>query len=100
MAAVSSIRLLVVWRSPPPSSVTCPSGVTTIAPHPPGPGFPFAAPSANTTTDGSAMPLTLPTLRGGGTATGRITLRSVAPHDHPALPPRGPAAAGRRHAAS
>src|SRR2546427_2774238 len=55
MVAVSSIRLLVVWPAPPPSSVTWPAGVTTIAPHPPGPGFPFAAPSAKTTIGISGM---------------------------------------------
>src|SRR5690606_24659375 len=48
MAAVSSMRLFVVWASPPPSSVTCPSGVTTMAPQPPGPGLPLAAPSLKT----------------------------------------------------
>src|SRR5262245_11458212 len=50
MAPVSSILLLVVASAArPPSSVTTPSGVTTIAPHPPGPGLPLAAPSVKTT---------------------------------------------------
>src|SRR5581483_10137648 len=43
-AAVSSMRLLVVRSSRPPSSVTL-SSVATIAPHPPGPGLPLLAPS-------------------------------------------------------
>lgn len=46
ITAVSSIRLLVVTRSEPPISETLPAGVTEIAPHPPGPGFPELAPSA------------------------------------------------------
>src|SRR5215212_1320571 len=49
MAPVSSMRLLVECSTRPPSSVTCPSGVTTTTPHPPGPGLPLAAPSVNTT---------------------------------------------------
>src|SRR5581483_11027864 len=42
------MRLFVVCGSAPPSSVTWPVGVAMTTPHPPGPGFPFAAPSANT----------------------------------------------------
>src|SRR4051812_20432945 len=48
-AAVYSMRLLVVWPSPPDSStVPAPSAPTTIAAHPPGPGLPLQAPSVQT----------------------------------------------------
>src|SRR3954453_2529243 len=73
-AAVNSMRLLVVWRSPPESSNgsrppgaprvpppapgpgpppesstgSAPSGPTTIAAQPPGPGLPLQAPSVQT----------------------------------------------------
>src|SRR5262245_42858677 len=53
MAPVSSILLLVVIGDALPSSTTRPSGVAMIAPHPPGPGFPLAAPSEKTTIDWS-----------------------------------------------
>src|SRR5437867_9592061 len=49
------MRLLVVCGAPPPSSVNSPVGVTRITPQPPGPGFPFAAPSAKTTIGISGM---------------------------------------------
>ena len=48
IAAVSSMRLLVVCASRPPSSVTPPSGVIATTPQPPGPGLPLAAPSLKT----------------------------------------------------
>ena len=48
-AAVYSIRLFVVCGSQPDSSVLPPSGATTIAAHPPGPGLPLHAPSVQTT---------------------------------------------------
>ena len=41
---VSSIRLLVVWASPPESSLRN-SPYWRMAPHPPGPGLPEQAPS-------------------------------------------------------
>ena len=41
---VSSIRLLVVWASPPESSLRN-SPYCRMAPHPPGPGLPEQAPS-------------------------------------------------------
>ena len=44
MAAISSMRLLVVSRSPPHSSFSCPPDMST-APQPPGPGLPRQAPS-------------------------------------------------------
>ena len=44
MAAVSSMRLLVVAVSPPQISRSC-SPKIRIAPQPPGPGFPRQAPS-------------------------------------------------------
>ena len=44
MTAVSSMRLLVVWASPPESSFLC-SPYIKMAPQPPGPGFPEQAPS-------------------------------------------------------
>src|SRR3954452_6425052 len=48
-AAVYSMRLLVVWPSPPDSSTgSAPSGPTTIAAQPPGPGLPLQAPSVHT----------------------------------------------------
>src|SRR5579871_6361712 len=42
------MRLFVVSESPPPSSVTVPSGVAMMAPQPPGPGLPVHAPSQKT----------------------------------------------------
>ena len=44
IAAVSSMRLLVVRRSPPNSSLVCPPELRN-APQPPGPGLPLQAPS-------------------------------------------------------
>ena len=44
IAAISSMRLLVVSGSPPQSSLRC-SPEIRIAPQPPGPGFPEQAPS-------------------------------------------------------
>src|SRR5574343_1185277 len=44
IAAVSSIRLLVVSRSPPQSSFSC-GPMRRMAPQPPGPGLPLQAPS-------------------------------------------------------
>ena len=44
MTPVSSMRLLVVWASPPESSFLW-APYIRIAPHPPGPGFPEHAPS-------------------------------------------------------
>ena len=44
MAAISSMRLLVVSGSPPCISLRCGPAIST-APQPPGPGFPLQAPS-------------------------------------------------------
>ena len=44
MTAVSSMRLLVVFCSPPESSFSCPI-YSRMAPQPPGPGLPEHAPS-------------------------------------------------------
>src|SRR3979411_399357 len=52
IAAISSMRLLVVWGSPPLSSLTR-SPKARIAPQPPGPGLPEQAPSVWMTTCGS-----------------------------------------------
>src|SRR5712692_7574197 len=49
IAAISSMRLLVVWGSPPLSSLTR-SPKARIAPQPPGPGLPEQAPSVWMTT--------------------------------------------------
>src|SRR6266704_2406648 len=49
MAAINSMRLLVVWASPPLSSRVWPPHCR-IAPQPPGPGLPEQAPSVWTTT--------------------------------------------------
>src|SRR5216117_4001271 len=54
IAAVSSIRLLVVWISPPFNSLTFPPQAR-IAPQPPGPGLPEQAPSVWMMTCGSLM---------------------------------------------
>src|SRR5262245_39412399 len=48
IAPLNSILLFVVCGDPPPSSVTKSSDVTRMAPQPPGPGLPFAAPSVKT----------------------------------------------------
>src|ERR1700720_4395851 len=52
IAAISSMRLLVVWGSPPLSSLTR-SPNARIAPQPPRPGLPEQAPSVWMTTCGS-----------------------------------------------
>src|SRR5258708_30083639 len=52
IAAISYMRLLVVWGSPPLSSLTR-SPNARIAPQPPGPGLPEQAPSVWMTTCGS-----------------------------------------------
>jgi hypothetical protein len=44
IAAISSMRLLVVLSSPPLSSFSCPPNIRMAA-QPPGPGFPEQAPS-------------------------------------------------------
>src|SRR5574343_476681 len=49
MAAVSSMRLLVVSFSPPHSSFSC-GPRRRIAPQPPGPGLPLQAPSVKIST--------------------------------------------------
>ena len=49
MAAISSMRLLVVGASPPEISLSLPLKVR-IAPQPPGPGFPEQAPSVQIST--------------------------------------------------
>src|SRR6202043_505569 len=60
IAAISSMRLLVVWASPPLSSLTW-SPDSRIAPQPPGPGLPEQAPSVWMTTLGiSAMSVLQP----------------------------------------
>ena len=51
MTAVSSMRLLVVFLSPPPSSFSC-SPKRNTAPQPPGPGLPEQAPSVKISTLG------------------------------------------------
>ncbi|MNY44320.1 hypothetical protein D3C86_1793370 [compost metagenome] len=45
MAAISSMRLLVVLGSPPHNSFSWPAPVCKMAPQPPGPGLPLQAPS-------------------------------------------------------
>src|SRR5215472_7293279 len=52
IAAISSMRLLVVCGSPPLSSLRC-EPKARIAPHPPAPGLPEQAPSVWMTTCGS-----------------------------------------------
>src|SRR6185436_20284184 len=54
IAAINSIRLLVVWGSPPEISLRC-SPNTRMAPKPPGPGLPEQAPSVWMTTRGRAV---------------------------------------------
>src|SRR5690242_15764149 len=54
MAAISSIRLLVVSGSPPETSRSL-SPVRRSAAQPPGPGFPRHAPSVNISTSGSSL---------------------------------------------
>src|SRR5439155_20599074 len=49
MAAISSMRLLVVSASPPAISFSTPRKRST-APHPPGPGLPLQAPSVKIST--------------------------------------------------
>src|SRR5712671_5772678 len=49
MAAISSMRLLVVAASPPEISFSTPRKRST-APHPPGPGLPLHAPSVKIST--------------------------------------------------
>src|SRR6266851_8985399 len=51
MAAISSMRLLVVGASPPASSFSTPRKRST-APQPPGPGLPLHAPSVKISTSG------------------------------------------------
>src|SRR5216684_1746212 len=53
MAAISSMRLLVVSVSPPAISFSTPRKRST-APHPPGPGLPLHAPSVKISTPGRA----------------------------------------------
>src|ERR1700676_54005 len=53
MAAISSMRLLVVGASPPASSFSTLRKRKT-APHPPGPGLPLHAPSVKISTAGPA----------------------------------------------
>src|SRR3989344_5675628 len=65
------MRLFVVWSSRPPSSATSLS-LATIAPHPPGPGFPFAAPSVKMIT--SVTPLAYHGSR-GRSRNDRLSLR-------------------------
>ena len=45
MAALNSMRLLVVFGAPPHNSCSSPSGSCTYTPHPPKPGLPRQAPS-------------------------------------------------------
>src|SRR5712691_9323628 len=51
MAAISSIRLLVVSFSPPAISLSTPPK-RRMAPQPPGPGLPLQAPSVKISTSG------------------------------------------------
>src|SRR5438105_8210644 len=51
IAAISSMRLLVVEASPPEISFSCFPDLR-IAAHPPGPGFPEQAPSVKISTEG------------------------------------------------
>src|SRR4051794_37621124 len=54
MAAINSIRLLVVSGSPPASSFSL-SPMRSNTPQPPGPGFPRQAPSVKSSTSGSSV---------------------------------------------
>src|SRR6476619_1902388 len=54
IAAISSIRLLVVSGSPPDSSRSLPP-VRRSTPQPPGPGLPRHAPSVNISISGSSV---------------------------------------------
>src|SRR5881394_1269004 len=54
IAAISSIRLLVVSGSPPDSSRSF-SPMRSSTPQPPGPGLPRQAPSVNSSTSGSLV---------------------------------------------
>ena len=56
MTAFSSMRLLVVWGSPPDNFFSWPVDVwRSIVPQPPGPGFPLHAPSVKMMISGSAI---------------------------------------------
>src|SRR5580765_1031423 len=78
IAPVSSIRLLVVVSAArPPSSVTSPAGGTMTAPHPPGPGFPFAAPSVKTTIDCTLLEGLFSAVEGDGLSNERLERRRV-----------------------
>ncbi len=68
-AAVYSIRLFVVCASLPERSSVTPSGQTTIAAQPPGPGLPEQAPSVHTRTSPS---------RGASGCSGRAGRRGTA----------------------
>ena len=59
MAAISSMRLLVVARSPPEISFSC-APERRIAPQPPGPGLPLHAPSVKISTAGALTSRTPP----------------------------------------
>ncbi len=54
IAAINSMRLLVVWASPPFNSFST-SPKRRIAPQPPGPGFPEQAPSVKMITCGLSL---------------------------------------------
>src|SRR3954447_17848465 len=54
MAAISSMRLLVVSGSPPASSLSL-SPMRSSTPQPPGPGLPRQAPSVNSSTSGGSV---------------------------------------------
>src|SRR3954462_1035240 len=54
IAAISSMRLLVVSGSPPDSSRSL-SPMRSSTPQPPGPGLPRQAPSVNSSTSGSSV---------------------------------------------
>src|SRR3954451_12551835 len=54
IAAISSMRLLVVSGSPPDSSRSL-APMRSSAPQPPGPGLPRHAPSVNISTSGSSL---------------------------------------------
>lgn len=59
IAAINSMRLLVVCGSPPFNSFST-SPNLRIAPQPPGPGFPEQAPSVNTITCGLSLTPRIP----------------------------------------
>src|ERR1700761_7648902 len=65
ITAISSIRLLVVFASPPNSSFSC-APKRSSAPQPPGPGLPLQAPSVKISTRSELICIVACIWRGGG----------------------------------